>query len=184
MSNLNLKNKYQQEIIPKLAKEMGLKNHLAVPRVEKIVINMGVGEGANDKRALNEPSQVMEIISGQTPKVARAKKSEAGFRLREGAPIGLVVTLRGKRMYDFLEKLIKVVFPRVRDFQGVSRGSFDGQGNYSVGFTEYNVFPEVDYAKVEKSQGLEVTLVTSSRGDQKAERLLSLLGIPFKKDSS
>jgi large subunit ribosomal protein L5 len=181
MSSNHLKEKYLKEIVPQLAKEMGLKNRLAVPKVEKVVVNMGIGEGSRDKGVIEPASQDLAVITGQKPKVARARKAEAGFKLRAGAPIGLVVTLRGKRMYDFLEKLFKIVLPRLRDFQGVSAKSFDGRGNYNLGIGEQTVFPEIDYAKVDKTRGLEITIVTGAADDQKAKRLLELLGMPFEK---
>ncbi len=193
MSNHNLKNKmnrktishlrekYQQEIVPQLAKELGLKNHLAVPKVAKVVVNIGIGEGAQDRKAIEPASQDLAIITGQKPRIAKARISEAGFKLRAGAPIGLVVTLRGQRMYDFLEKLFQVVLPRLRDFKGVSTKSFDGRGNYSLGISEHTVFPEIDYSQVEKVRGLEITIVTNAGNDQGAKKLLTLLGMPFEK---
>lgn len=177
------KQKYQQKIAPSLAKEFGLKNILSVPKVVKVVINMGLGEGAQDKSVIENASQELAVITGQKPRVARARQSIAGFKLREGDPIGLMVTLRGKRMYDFLEKLFKIVFPRVRDFRGVPLKSFDGQGNYSLGLAEQIVFPEIDYGKVAKSRGLEITVVTNAKDDQKAKKLLELLGMPFEKET-
>ena len=180
-SDLNLKQKYQQKIIPQLAKELGLKNRLAAPKVVKVVVNMGVGEGASEKGSIEKPSQDLAVITGQKPKITKARASVAGFRLRAGAPIGLAATLRSKRMYDFLEKLFKIVLPRLRDFQGLPVGSFDGRGNYSLGISEYTVFPEIDYSKVEKVRGLEITIVTNAGDDQKAKRLLELLGMPFEK---
>jgi len=177
----SLKEKYQKEIVPQLAKELGLKNHLAVPKVVKVMVNIGIGEGAQDKKVIEPASQDLAIITGQKPRVAKARISEAGFKLRAGAPIGLVVTLRGQRMYDFLEKLFQVVLPRLRDFQGVPTKSFDGRGNYSLGISEHTVFPEIDYSKVEKVRGLEITLVTNTDDDQAARKLLTLMGMPFEK---
>lgn len=162
MSGSNLKKKYQG--------------------VEKVVINLGIGEGASDKGVIEKASQDLAVITGQKPKIARAKASIAGFKLRAGAPIGLVVTLRGKRMADFLEKLFKIVLPRLRDFQGLSVKSFDGRGNYNLGIAEYTVFPEIDYSKVEKVRGLEVTIVTRTSDDQEAKKLLESLGMPFEKE--
>jgi len=181
MSSSNLKVKYQQEIRPKLAQEWGLKNILAVPKITKVVVSMGLGEGAEDRGVIEKASQDLAMITGQKPKVTRARKSIAGFKLREGAPIGLVVNLRRERMYDFLEKLFKIVLPRLRDFQGVSAKSFDGRGNYNLGLSEHTVFPEVDLAKVDKARGLQITIVTDAKDDQKAKRLLELLGMPFEK---
>lgn len=183
MSGSNLKKKYQQETVPKLAKELGLKNRLAVPKVEKVIINLGIGEGASDKNVIEKASRDLVVITGQAPKVAKARASIAGFKLRADDPIGLVVTLRGERMYDFLEKLFKIVLPRLRDFQGVSVKSLDGRGNYNLGISDYTVFPEVDYSKVEKVRGLQITVVTNADDNQKAKRLLELLGMPFEKGS-
>lgn len=182
MSNLNLKKKYQQKVVPKLAKEFGLANFLAAPKIKKIVINIGLGEALKDKKVLETAGADLAAIAGQRPKVLPARKSEAGFKLRAGQPIGLKVTLREQRMYDFFEKLVKIVLPRLRDFQGVSLKSFDGQGNYNLGISEQIVFPEIDYAKIDKARGLEITIVTDAKDDKKAKRLLELLGMPFEKD--
>ena len=181
MSKLSLKEKYHQEIAPRLVKELGLGNLLAAPKILKVVVNIGVGEGSDDKGAINEPIEVLSKITGQKPKIALARRSEAGFRLREGAPIGLVVNLRAERMYSFLEKLFNVAMPRLRDFQGASVKSFDGKGNYTLGIPEYTIFPETDEMKVEKAKGLEVTFVTSVNDDLLAKRLLELMGMPFEK---
>jgi large subunit ribosomal protein L5 len=181
MSSTGLKEKYQKEIAPKLAQELGLKNPLAAPKMEKIVVNIGLSEAMDDKKVLETASRSLAVITGQKPKVAKARQSIAGFKLRAGQPIGLMVTLRGQRMYDFFEKLVKVVLPRLRDFQGVSLKSFDGQGNFSLGIPEQIVFPEIDYSKVDKVRGLEVTIVTNAQTDEKAEKLLKLLGMPFEK---
>jgi large subunit ribosomal protein L5 len=180
-SMTSFEEKYKKEILPQLAKELGLNNLLAAPRVEKVVINVGLKEGAEDKEALAAASQVLTLIAGQKPKVARAKKAIAGFKLQAGAPIGLTATLRGRRMFDFLEKLFKIVLPRLRDFQGVSKRSFDGRGNYSLGIPEQIVFPEVDYTKIDKVRGLEITVVTSTDADKQAKKLLTLMGMPFEK---
>jgi len=182
MSNINLKEKYQKTIAPQIAKDLGLKNLLAAPKLEKIVVNMGLKEAMDDKKVLESASGDLAVITGQKPKIAKARRSIAGFKLRAGQPIGLVVTLRGQRMYDFLEKLIKIVLPRLRDFQGISLAGFDGQGNYSLGITEQIVFPEIDYAKVDKVRGLEITLVTKAKTDEVAKKLLVLLGLPFEKE--
>lgn len=181
MPSTNLKKQYQDKIATKLAKELGLKSVLAAPKMEKIIINVGLSEAMDDKKILATVSQELAMITGQKPKVAKARQSIAGFKLRAGQPIGLMVTLRGQRMYDFFEKLVKVVLPRLRDFQGVSLKSFDGQGNYSLGLPEQIVFPEIDYAKVDKVRGLEVTIVTNAKTDEKAKKLLALLGMPFEK---
>jgi large subunit ribosomal protein L5 len=181
MPTESLKKIFQKKVAPQLAKEFGLKNIMAVPRLKKVVVNMGIGEASQDKGLLVKPMENLAVITGQKPRVARARISEAGFRLRAGAPIGLVTTLRGQKMYDFLEKLFNIILPRLRDFQGLSLKGFDGQGNYSLGIQEYAVFPEVDHAKVDKLRGLQVTIVTSSNEDQQAKQLLARLGMPFKK---
>ena len=181
MSNNNLKEYYQKKVVPQLVKELGLINSMAAPRLRKVVINAGIGEGSKDKGAIKEPLELLTKITGQKPKIAQARKSEAGFQLRAGAPIGLVVTLRRQRMFDFLEKLFKIVLPRVRDFQGVPLKSFDGRGNYSLGIPEYNVFPELDQAKIEKNWGMQITLVTNAGRDKEARKLLELMGMPFEK---
>ena len=178
----NLKEKYQKEVVPQLIKEFGFKNKLAVPKVEKVIVNMGIGEGARDKKVIVKPSEDLALITGQKPKIAKARISEAAFRLREGAPIGLVVSLRGQRMEAFLEKLFRVVLPRLRDFQGVPLKSFDGHGNYNLGITEMIVFPEVDYSKSDQSWGLQITIVTNTNKDEESKRLLELLGMPFEKE--
>lgn len=182
MSNSSLKEKYQQKIVPGLAKELGLDNVLAVPKMEKIIVNIGLKEALDDKKIIDTVSQELMVITGQKPKITRARQSIAGFKLRAGQPIGLAVTLRDQRMYAFFEKLVKIVLPRLRDFQGLSLKSFDGRGNYSLGLPEQIVFPEIDYAKVDKIRGLEVTIVTNAKTDEKAKRLLTLLGMPFEKE--
>lgn len=176
-----LKQKYEQKIRPKLAKEWNLKNPLAVPQVLKVVINMGAKEMAKDKGQVEKIAVGLAAISGQRPKVCSAKKSIAGFKLTKGDPIGLKVTLRKERMYDFLEKLFMAVLPRVRDFQGVSLKGFDGKGNYTLGIREHIVFPEIDYGKLEKIHGFEATIVTDAGDDEKGQRLLEKLGMPFEK---
>lgn len=177
----NLEEKYRQEIRQKLAKEFGLDNLLAVPRIEKVVVNIGLGEATSDKTVIEKASEDLRAITGQKPKVAKARLSVSGFKLRKGDPIGLVVTLRGKRMYSFLEKLFRIVLPRVRDFHGVSLKGFDGRGNYNLGISEQIVFPEIDYAKIDKIRGLQLTIVTNSKNDERAKRLLEELGMPFEK---
>lgn len=181
MPGTNLKKEYQEKIAPKLAKELELANVLTAPRMDKIVINVGLSEAMENKKTLEAASNDLAVITGQKPKVAKARQSIAGFKLRAGQPIGLMVTLRGQRMYDFFAKLVKVVLPRLRDFQGVSLKSFDGQGNYSLGISEQIVFPEVDHAKIDKVRGLEITIVTNAKTDEKAKKLLALLGMPFEK---
>lgn len=177
----NLKTKYEKEIKAKLASELGLKNLMSIPKVSKIVINMGIGVIARNKILLEETIKELAIISGQKPAVRKARVSVASFNLRKGMPVGLTVTLRGIKMYDFLAKLISIVLPRIRDFRGVSQGSFDGHGNYTLGISEHNVFPEIDTAKISGLKGLEITIVTSSKDKDKSRRLLECLGMPFKK---
>ncbi len=155
---------------------------MATPRLLKIVVNMGVKDAVADKKNIERAAKAIETITGQKAKIAKAKKSVASFKLREGEPIGVVVTLRGKRMYDFYEKLITIVFPRIKDFHGISRKSFDGHGNYALGFGEYAVFPEIDPSTVERVQGLEVVVVTSATTDKDALTLLESLGTPFEKE--
>lgn len=176
-----LKDKYKKEIVPQLVKEMGLKNRLAVPRVEKIVLNVGLGEALRDKAVIDNVSKQLALISGQKPAVTVARRAIAGFKLRKGNLIGLKVTLRGERMYNFLEKLIKIALPNVRDFRGISKKSFDGHGNYTLGIEEQVIFPEMEFSKVDKTRGLEMTIVTTARNDKEGARLLELLGMPFKK---
>lgn len=161
--------------------EFSLGNSLAAPRVVKVVVNVGIKEGAVDKLAMDKTTAWLSVITGQTPSRRAAKKSIAAFKIREGDPIGLTTTLRGDRMYAFIDKLVTIVLPRVRDFRGIPKTSFDGHGNYTLGISEQVVFPEVDYSKIDKIRGLEITLVTSSPDDKKAYRLLELLGMPFKK---
>jgi len=178
---MNLQEKYQQEVIPALMEEFGLPNKMAAPRIKKIVVNIGIKEGAKDKGALEKATEQLRQITGQKPKISPAKKSIANFKIREGDPIGLTVTLRGKRMYDLLTKLVAIVLPRVRDFHGVPRRSFDGRGNYTLGFAEQIVFPEIDYAKIDRIRGLELTLVIEGSNAKISERLLELIGMPFEK---
>ena len=178
---MNLKQKYQQEIQPKLKEELKLANIMAVPKVKKIVVNVGVKEALDDKKVLDAAVLQITTITGQKPVIRLAKKSVAAFKLRQGQAIGVSVTLRGVRMYDFLEKLINIVFPRVRDFHGVSKESFDGHGNYSFGFSEQIVFPEIDYSQIDKIRGLEVTIATNAGDDNAARALLENLGMPFRK---
>jgi len=178
---MTLQEKYRQEIKPKLAKEFGLKNVLAAPLVEKVVVSMGLGEGAQDKGLVEKAAEDLKVITGQKPKVTKARMAIAGFKIRKGDSIGLMVTLRGKRMYDFLEKLVKIVLPRVRDFHGVSSSSFDGQGNYNLGISEQIVFPEIDYAKIDKARGLQITMVTNTNNKLQTKRLLEELSMPFEK---
>ncbi len=178
---MDLKEKFQKVIVPKLMKEFKIDNPWAVPRVTKVIVNIGLKDALEDKGILEKTSEWLVLITGQKPKFCRAKKSIAEFKLRAGDPIGLMVTLRRNRMYDFLEKLFNITFPRVKDFQGLSIGSFDGGGNYTLGLGEQIVFPEIDAAKIEKIRGLEIVIVTNAKNDEQAKRLLELLGMPFTK---
>lgn len=176
-----LQQKFALELAVNLQEKLKVKNRMAVPALAKILVSMGVKDALSDAKNIERAGQVLTQITGQKPKVTRAKKSIASFKLRQGDAIGLVVTLRGKRMYDFFEKLVSVVLPRLRDFHGVSTKYFDGHGSYSLGFSEFTVFPEIDPGKVDKIQGLEITIVTSAKDDKQGEILLSALGMPFRK---
>ncbi|MBA4542345.1 MULTISPECIES: 50S ribosomal protein L5 [Thermoactinomyces] len=176
-----LKEHYLNEVTAALMKKFNYKSPMQVPRLEKIVINMGVGEAVQNAKALDGAVEDLTLISGQKPVVTRAKKSIAGFKLREGMPIGVKVTLRGERMYHFLDKLINVALPRVRDFRGVSPKSFDGRGNYTLGLKEQLIFPEISYDKVDKVRGMDVVIVTTANTDEEARDLLTLMGMPFRK---
>lgn len=176
---LSLKEKYEKEAAPALMSEFGYSNVMQVPRLVKVVINIGVGEAIQNAKALEAAESDLTAISGQHPVTTRSKRSISAFKLREGMPVGLKVTLRGRRMQEFLGKVINVVLPRIRDFQGVSTDAFDGQGNYTLGFKEQIMFPEIDFDKVDKLRGLEVTIVTTAQADEEARRLLELLGMPF-----
>ena len=176
-----LKRKYREEVVPMLMKKFGYKNVMEVPRIEKIVVNMGVGEAVQNIKALENAMNDLAQITGQKPSVRRAKRSEAGFKLRKGMPIGAKVTLRRDRMYDFLDRLISIALPRVRDFKGLSPRSFDGRGNYNFGLEEQTVFPEIDYDKVDKIRGMNITIVTTAETDEEAKALLEALGFPFRK---
>ncbi len=171
--------RYREEIVPKLQKEFGIDNVMAVPRLEKISINIGLGEASRNYKLLETAQQELGTIAGQHATITRAKKSIAAFKLREGMPIGCRVTLRGQRMWDFLDRLIAMALPRVRDFRGVSNKSFDGRGNYTLGVREHVIFPEVDTNRVDMSKGMNITIVTSSDNDEKARFLLRELGMPF-----
>lgn len=172
--------KYIKEIVPELQKELGIKNKMAVPRLEKIVINMGVGEATQNIKLLDAAKVELSLITGQWPATARAKKSISAFKVRKGQPIACFVTLRGKRMYEFFDRLVNIVLPRVRDFKGVSPHSFDGRGNYTLGMKDQLVFPEIDYTKVEKPKGMNITFVTTAKNDKEAYLLLKKLGMPFR----
>lgn len=176
-----LKEKYIQEITPSLVEKFGYKSVMQTPEVNKIVINMGVGDAVSNAKNLDKAVEELTVISGQKPLITKAKKSIAGFRLREGMPIGTKVTLRGDRMYDFLDKLVSVSLPRVRDFHGISNKSFDGRGNYTLGVKEQLIFPEVDYDKVDKTRGMDIVIVTTAKTDEESRELLTQLGMPFQK---
>jgi large subunit ribosomal protein L5 len=175
----NLKTKYQKLVAPQLKAEFDIGNAHAIPALSKIVVNMGTGELLKDKGAKQQLTETVAAITGQKPKVQPARVSVAGFGVREGSPVGLSVTLRGQRMWDFFEKLISIALPRLRDFRGVSRKSFDKHGNYTLGLNEYVIFPEVDLTKLEKVQGMQISIVTTTNSKKQAERLLELLGMPF-----
>ena len=175
-----LKEKFVKEVAPALMKEFEFKNPNAVPRLHKIVINMGVGEATQNAKVLDPAASELATITGQKPVITRAKKSIAAFKVREGMPIGAMVTLRGHRMYEFLDRLVNVALPRVRDFRGVSTKSFDGRGNYTLGLKDQLAFPEIDYAKVDKLKGMNVTIVTTARSDNEARALLKHMGVPFR----
>ncbi|SEN61013.1 50S ribosomal protein L5 [Lihuaxuella thermophila] len=176
-----LKELYLNEVTPALMKKFNYKSPMQVPKIEKVVINMGVGEAVQNAKALDGAVEDLTAISGQKPVVTRAKKSIAGFKLREGMPIGVKVTLRGERMYHFLDKLMNVALPRVRDFRGVSPKSFDGRGNYTLGLKEQLIFPEISYDKIDKVRGMDVVIVTTADTDEEARELLTLMGMPFRK---
>jgi len=176
-----LKEKYRQQVVAALQKEFNYKNPMQVPSLDKVVVNIGLGEVIQNAKAMESAVADLAAITGQRPVITRAKRSVAAFKLREGMQIGCMVTLRGDRMYYFLDKLINIALPRLRDFQGISPEAFDGRGNYTLGLREQLVFPEIDYDKVDKLRGMEVSIVTTARTDQEGRRLLSLLGMPFKK---
>lgn len=175
-----LHQQYLETVAPALMREFSLTNRMAVPRLSKIVVNMGVGEATQNSKLMETAVAELSAICGQKPVVTRAKKSIAAFKLRENMPIGCCVTLRGERMYEFLDRLVSVVLPRVRDFRGVSPKSFDGRGNYTLGLRDQIIFPEIDYAKVEQTRGMNVTVVTTARNDAQARVLLQQLGMPFR----
>ena len=174
--------RYQKEIAPRLAERLGRKNRLSLPRLDKIVVNMGVGKALQDKNRLGQAADQLAQITGQRPQITKAKVSVSGFRLREGNEIGCRVTLRGRRMYEFLDRLISIALPRIRDFRGVNPKSFDGQGNYSLGLAEQLVFPEIDPDKVTFTQGMDVTFVTTTTSDDEARELLRAFGMPFREE--
>ncbi len=176
-----LKEKYNKEIVPALVEQLSLENVNMVPRIEKIVVNMGVGGAAADSKQLDSALADLRVITGQQPAITRARKSIAGFHIREGQPIGCKVTLRGDRMWEFLDRLLATALPRVRDFRGIPQTSFDGRGNYTMGVTEQLIFPEVDYDKIDRTRGMDITFVTTADENEKAKALLDALGFPFSK---
>jgi large subunit ribosomal protein L5 len=175
-----LKERYTNEVVPALRKQFGYKNPMAVPKVEKVVINMGLGEATQNVKIVDAGADELARITGQKPVVTRAKKSIAQFKVRKGMPIGTMVTLRGERMYEFLDRLIAIALPRVRDFKGVSARGFDGRGNYTLGLKDQLIFPEIDYLKVDKARGMNISVVTTAKTDEEARTLLKLMGMPFR----
>src|ERR671927_1615516 len=175
-----LRERYREEIIPALREKFGYENVMQVPRLEKIVVNMGVGEAAQNSRALDGAMDDLARITGQKPQLRRARKSIAGFKIREGMPVGARTTLRGERMWEFLDRFISIALPRVRDFRGVSPASFDGHGNYAIGLREQVIFPEISYDSIDATRGLDVAIVTTTESDEEARELLRLLGMPFR----
>lgn len=175
-----LKELYQSEIAPRLQQELGLKNVMEIPRITKVTLNMGVGEALADKKVLENAVAEMQLIAGQKPVVTKARKSIAAFKVREGWPIGCKVTLRGERMYEFLERLVSIAIPRIRDFRGISAKSFDGRGNFAMGVTEQIIFPEIDYDKIDKLRGLDITITTTARNNDEGRALLRAFNFPLK----
>jgi large subunit ribosomal protein L5 len=175
-----VKEKYQKDVVPALTKEFGYKNVMAVPRVEKVVVNMGLGEATGNAKIVDVGSDELSRITGQKPVTRRAKKSIAAFKVRKGMPIGTMVTLRGDRMWEFLDRLMSIALPRVRDFKGVSPKGFDGRGNYTLGLRDQLLFPEIDYMKVDKARGMNVSVVTTAKTDEEARKLLQFIGMPFR----
>ena len=175
-----LKERYDKEVIPALKKEFGYTNVMAVPKIEKVVVNMGLGEATSNVKIIETGSDELSRITGQKPVTRRSKKSIAQFKVRKGQPVGTSVTLRGERMYEFLDRLLSIALPRVRDFRGVSPKGFDGRGNFTMGLKDQLLFPEIDYMKVDKSRGMNVSVVTTARTDQEARKLLQLIGMPFR----
>ena len=175
-----LKERYQKEVVPALAKEFGYKNVMAVPKIEKVVVNMGLGEATSNAKLVDVGADELARITGQRPVTRRAKKSIAAFKVRKGMPIATMVTLRGERMWEFLDRLMTIALPRVRDFKGVSPKGFDGRGNYTLGLRDQLLFPEIDYMKVDKARGMNVSVVTTAKTDQEARKLLQFIGMPFR----
>jgi large subunit ribosomal protein L5 len=179
MPEPRLKTRYNAEIKPALTKEFGYKNVMQVPRLEKVVINIGLGEALTNARALDSASADLQTITGQRPVINKAKKSISNFKIREGNAIGMSVTLRGARMYEFMDRLLSAALPRIRDFRGVARNAFDGRGNYSLGVREQLIFPEIDYDKIDRIRGMQISFVTTARTDDEGRRLLEMMGMPF-----
>jgi large subunit ribosomal protein L5 len=175
-----LKEKYAKEVAPALKKEFGYANVMAIPKVSKVIINMGLGEATSNAKIVDTAADELSKITGQKAAVRRAKKSIAAFKVRQGMPVGAMVTLRGERMYDFLDRLIGIALPRVRDFKGISAKGFDGRGNYTLGLRDQIIFPEIDYMKVDKARGMNVSVVTTAKTDEEARKLLQLIGLPFR----
>ena len=175
-----LREKYKKEIAPALAKEFEIKNPMAVPKIDKIIVNMGLGEASANAKILDVAAEELKAITGQKPVITKAKKSIAAFKLRQGMAIGTMVTLRGERMYEFLDRLISVALPRVRDFRGISGKAFDGRGNYTLGVREQLIFPEIDFNKVDKTRGMNISIITTAKTDDQARSLLKSLGMPFR----
>jgi large subunit ribosomal protein L5 len=178
---LRIRERYKQEVVPALMEDFNYRSVMQVPRVTKIVVNVGVGEALNDAKALDNATRDISVITGQQPVMTRARKSIANFKLREGRAIGVKVTLRGQRMYDFLDRLFNVALPRQRDFRGVSPDAFDGRGNYTLGLTEQLIWPEINYDSIDKLRGMEISIVTTAQTDEEGRRLLEMLGMPFRR---
>ncbi|MFC1919660.1 50S ribosomal protein L5 [Chloroflexota bacterium] len=176
-----LKEKYRSEVVPKMMKEFGYANVMEVPRLERVTVNIGLGEAIQNPKAMESAEQDITAITGQHPVITRARKSIAAFKVRKGMAVGMMVTLRGRRMYDFLDKLFNAVLPRIRDFQGIAQTSFDGRGNYSLGLKEQIIFPEIDYDKVDRIRGMQITVVTTARNNEEGRKFLELMGMPFKR---
>ena len=175
-----LKQEYEEELVPLLMERFGYKNRFQVPKLEKIVVNMGVGEGTANPKSVESAAKDLSLITGQWPQIIRAKRSVAGFKLRAGMTVGCKVTMRGDRMYEFLDRVLSIALPRVRDFRGLSRDSFDGKGNYTIGLEEQLIFPEIDYDDIDKVRGMDITVVSTAKTDEEGEALLEVLGFPFK----
>lgn len=181
MANINLKKKYEDDVVPQLKEKFGYTNQFQVPKLEKIVLNMGMGEASQNVKVLDAGVKELTTIAGQKPVVTRARKSIATFKIREGMPVGAMVTLRGQKMYDFYQKLVCLSLPRIRDFRGVSEKSFDGRGSYSLGIKEQIIFPEINYDEIDAVRGMNICIITTARTDEEAKELLKLLGMPFRK---